>query len=65
MFDKIRCEIPLPDSFEGVLQTKSLDCLLTNLLITKAGRLLIEDVKYEQIPPEERKPARFTGGQRQ
>lgn len=55
MFDYIRCEVPLPDGFQGELQTKDLDCELLEHQITKDGRVLVAregfgehaNVKYE------------------
>lgn len=57
MFDWVRCEVPLPDGFEGELQTKDFDepFLLTHV-ITKEGRLMrsylleLSDVPMEDRP---------------
>lgn len=54
MFDHIKSEIPMPDGYVGELQTKDLGCNMDSLLIRADGRLLIEDCKYEVVPPEER-----------
>ena len=43
MFDTVICEYPLPDGFDGQLQTKDGPHLLTLLYITKEG-LIFEDV---------------------
>lgn len=41
MFDDVRCEIPLPDSFAGVnFQTKDFACEMDKYTITKGGRLV-------------------------
>jgi len=41
MFDDLRCELPLPDGWEGTgLQTKDLGCTMSLVTITKAGRLV-------------------------
>lgn len=53
MFDQIKSEIPMPDGYVGELQTKNLACNMDSLLIRADGRLLIEDCKYEVVPPEE------------
>ena len=47
MFDKLRCEYPLPDAEmqDEQFQTKDFYRLLENYLITKAGRL-IHDSSY-------------------
>ncbi len=42
LFDTVRCEFPLPDPSHQELefQTKDLDCLMDEYLITREGRLL-------------------------
>lgn len=41
MFDDLTCEYPLPDHYtKKDYQTKSLDCVLLNYIITKEGRLV-------------------------
>lgn len=51
MFDYIKCEAPLPDGFDGELQTKDFDCEMTTHIITKDGRLMLGSIrrvhKYE------------------
>lgn len=54
MFDYVQSEVPLPDGYTGELQTKSLDCLLTTVLIRADGRLLIKDQEFEEVPVSER-----------
>lgn len=53
MFDFVRSEVTLPDGFDGELQTKSFDSTLATILIKADGRLLIEEVQYERLPPKE------------
>jgi len=48
MFDRVRCEIPLPDGFAGEMQTKDFDCVLSTLLIRADGRLMIEECDWEE-----------------
>ena len=44
MFDHVKCELPLPDGFNGVgLQTKDFDRSLAVLTITKDGRLVTDN----------------------
>lgn len=59
MFDQVYCEIPLPDGFEGEMQTKDFDCVLSKLLIRADGRLMIEQYDWEQVPLEERPNPKF------
>ena len=40
MYDDVRCEVPLPDGYEGSFQTKDFECTLALLTITKEGRLI-------------------------
>lgn len=54
LFDRIYCEIPLPDGFTGEMQTKDFACVLHSLLIRADGRLMIEDCDWEEVPLEER-----------
>jgi hypothetical protein len=54
MFDYVRSEVPLPDLFEGELQSKDFDCAMTIILIRADGRLLIEDFEQEIVPQAER-----------
>ena len=54
MFDHVQSEVPLPDGFTGELQSKSLDCSLTTILIRADGRLLIKDREFEIVPVSER-----------
>lgn len=44
MFDTLRCQYPLPDKIVQAdsFQTKSLDRLLDNYTITKAGKLILQ-----------------------
>jgi hypothetical protein len=53
LYDYVRCEVPLPDGFEGELQTKDFDCpYLETYTITKAGRLYFRYVA-ERVPVPE------------
>ena len=56
MFDEIRCECLLPDSIvqDHVFQTKSLERVMDSYTITRDGRLILHEVRYEQVPEEER-----------
>jgi hypothetical protein len=56
LFDRIRCEFPLPDPSHQELeyQTKDLDCLLEEYTITRDGRL----VRYAGGGPFEPGPGR-------
>ncbi len=58
MFDEIRCEYPLPDSIvqDHVFQTKSLERVMDSYAITRDGRLILHEVRYEQVPEEEERP---------
>jgi len=53
MFDMVRFEVSLPDGCTGEWQTKSFDCTLATILITQGGRLLLEEVEYENEATEE------------
>jgi hypothetical protein len=55
MFDWVRCEVPLPDGFDGPLQTKDFACELGEHVITKDGRLMLAALdRVEEVPKEER-----------
>ena len=56
MFDELKCEYKLPDPVvqEETFQTKSFDCLLDSYTITRDGRLIHHQVRYESVPEEER-----------
>ena len=55
MFDYVKCEVPLPDDFEGSLQTKDLDCDMVTHTITKEGRLIREWITHvTEVPKAER-----------
>ena len=58
MFDYIRCEAPLPDGWQpdGPLQTKDFDCDLVCHVITKDGRLMLEQIDATHIVPKEERP---------
>lgn len=47
MFDYVRCEVPLPDGYEGELQTKDFDCQMQQCVITMIGRLTVDGVDRE------------------
>lgn len=55
MFDNIRCEVPLPDGFEGdpLFQTKDFECVLATHAIREDG-LYLDDGHYETVPKAER-----------
>src|SRR3990170_70967 len=40
MFDNVKCEVPLPDGYSALFQTKDLDNMLTTYKISEEGRLL-------------------------
>lgn len=43
MFDNVRCEVALPDGFEGRgLQTKDFGCTMATITITEDGRLVTD-----------------------
>ncbi len=44
MFDYIKCEYPLPDGWNGELQTKDFDCEMVTHIITADGRLMLEGI---------------------
>lgn len=54
MFDYVRCEMPLPDGFEGKnMQTKDLGCTMSTVTITKDGRLTgrVREWWWEEYKP--------------
>ncbi|KXB32505.1 hypothetical protein AT959_02130 [Dechloromonas denitrificans] len=55
MFDNIRCEVPLPDDFEGdpLFQTKDFERVLATHVIRGDG-LYLDDGHYETVPKAER-----------
>lgn len=57
MFDYIKCEVPLPDGWEAEeLQTKDIEqvCWMATHIITKEGRLMIDEGHNETVPLMER-----------
>lgn len=54
MFDYVRSEMPLPDSFEGELQSKDFDCAMSTIVLRANGRLEIERFEYEHTPQAEK-----------
>lgn len=55
MFDYIKCEVPLPDGFQGELQSKDFDCDMVTHVITADGRFLKERIdRVEEVPKAER-----------
>lgn len=54
LFDIVRSEIPLPDGYEGELQSHGLEGASLNYLIRADGRLMIEDVEWEAVPDAQR-----------
>ena len=65
LFDTIRCEYPLPDLDDPTtieFQSKSLECLMNDYRITKEGRLLRIDCRYEDhSDPNAKGLLRFAG----
>lgn len=60
MFDYIRCEVPLPDGWDGgpsgEMQTKDFDCEMVTHVITKDGRLMLERIDETHLVPKEERP---------
>jgi hypothetical protein len=56
MCDEIQCDYPVPDPEvqDRVFHTKSLDSGLDRYTITRDGRLILHQVRYESVPEEER-----------
>ncbi|MGH9838551.1 MAG: hypothetical protein ACREEM_07195 [Blastocatellia bacterium] len=56
MFDELRCEYPLPNAEmqDETFQTKSFDRAMDTYTITRDGRLILHQVRYELVPEEER-----------
>lgn len=55
MFDEIKCEVPLPDGWSGLMQTKDFECDMSLHTITADGRLVLEILeRYEDVPKEQR-----------
>jgi hypothetical protein len=54
MFDYVRCEVLLPDAFEGGCQTKDFDCEMCRIEIRADGSLWIERFDREVVPKAER-----------
>ena len=57
MFDYLKCEYPLPDDHmqDHLFQTKSLPAMfLDTYVITRAGRLVHQAYRMEEVPEEER-----------
>lgn len=53
LFDYVRCNVPLPDGFDGELQTKDFDdAYLETYTITKDGRLMQRYVSDREPVPE-------------
>lgn len=53
LFDYVKCEVPLPDRFDGELQTKEFDCpYMETYIITKEGRLFHNKPRYDIDPPD-------------
>lgn len=55
MFDHIRCEVPLPDGFDGdpLFQTQDFERVLATHAIREDG-LYLDDGHYETVPKAER-----------
>lgn len=57
MFDYIRCEMPLPDGWNGhELQTKDFECDMVTHVITKEGRLMLERIDEIHLVPRAERP---------
>lgn len=56
LFDYVRCEAPLPDGYQGELQTKEFpDPYMLTHVITKDGRLMQAHIlRIEEVPEAER-----------
>jgi hypothetical protein len=56
MFDDLKCEYPLPDPEvqDKWFQTKDFNCHMDKYTITKEGRLIWHQTRYEDVPEEER-----------
>lgn len=61
MFDEIKCKFPLPDLKPeeawlqtATFQTKSFDPAMETYTITEEGRLILDKITWDIIPPEER-----------
>ena len=53
MFDYVRSEIPLPDGFEGELQTKDIGDPYMNLATIRAnGRLVYDERPWQELDAE-------------
>lgn len=51
MFDRIKCEVPLPDGWvPDELQTKDFDCEMIEHRISAGGRLLLDNGHNEMVP---------------
>jgi hypothetical protein len=57
MFDYIQCEVPLPDGWNPPeLQTKDFGCGMVTHIITKDGRLLLEQIDETLDVPKHERP---------
>jgi hypothetical protein len=56
LYDELTCHYPLPDSAvqAEVFQTKSLGRAMDQYAITRDGRLILHEARYETVPEEER-----------
>lgn len=57
MFDYIRCEVPLPDGYDpgpAYFQSKDFDCEMVTHVISKDGRMMLDNGHYELVPLLER-----------
>lgn len=54
MFDYVRSQVPLPDGFQGELQSKDFDCAMAVIEIRGDGTLWIERYEQEMVPETER-----------
>jgi len=57
MFDYLRCEAQLPDGWDGhELQTKDFLCEMVTHVITKDGRLMLEQIDETHLVPKAERP---------
>lgn len=62
MFDDVRCEVPLPDGWEGQgLQSKDFDCEMSLLTIRADGRLVYDRRNWRERDPATAEDLDFHG----
>lgn len=56
MFDYIRCEVPLPDGYQPTeLQSKEFGCEMVTHVISRDGRMMLDNGCWELVPVLERR----------